>query len=200
MEGERTPEPSAYDRLSPQHRRFVDLYVGRTRFNQTKAYIGAGYSRKSAYANAHRLMENDGVREAIREKLRKRAMTDEEAAHIIGEQARGTLRPFVRKGPGGRLVLDTSQPGAIQALHLVKKWKQKERVLKAAGEDGEEEEIKLVEIETEVELYSAQAAAHMIRQAHGAYGAKGTPEDPVITEVNVNIRPPRQAARTAGET
>jgi hypothetical protein len=38
-----------------------------------------------------------------------------------------------------------------------------------------------------VEMYSAADAASKIRQAHGAYGAKGTPEDPVHTHQHVTV-------------
>lgn len=48
-----------------KHERFCQEYV--RDLNKTQAYIRAGYTAKSADANAHRLMGNDGVQARIAE-------------------------------------------------------------------------------------------------------------------------------------
>ena len=116
-------EESAYEQLPPKHRRFVDAYVGRARLNQSKAYRMAGYKHNPG--NAVRLKTNEKVAAAIKERLNQLAMSDEEAAHIMAEHARGSMLPFTARGKGNHLVLDTSQAGLENHMHLVKKWKQK---------------------------------------------------------------------------
>lgn len=168
----RSESASAYDQLSPKHRRFVDAYVGEARLNASRAYVMAGYAANDG--NAIRLKGNERVSAAIGEKLAELAMSDAEAAAIIGEQARGTLSPFMRRGFNGVMEVDLSGDAVEQSLHLLKKVKQKKRVL--AGDENTE--VRVLEIETEIEIHDAQAAAHKIRQAHGAYGPKGTEDDP----------------------
>jgi len=55
------PKPAA---LSAKQRAFVDAYLSNGK-NAMRAAISAGYSKKSAKANASRMMENDGIKAAI---------------------------------------------------------------------------------------------------------------------------------------
>lgn len=68
-------ERKAYDSLTGKQRLFVDYYIINKR-NGTQAYIDAGYktkSRNTAAAGAYRLLKDETIRQAIKE----RAMPDQ---------------------------------------------------------------------------------------------------------------------------
>lgn len=60
-------EQSAYSKLSPKRRAFVDAYF-ECRFNGTQAAIMAKYSKNAAKEQAARLLTNDNVKKAIAER------------------------------------------------------------------------------------------------------------------------------------
>lgn len=159
-------ETPTYDGLSTKRKQFIDAYAGllaggMCRFNATASARFAGY--KHPNVQGPRLLGKDGIRPAINERLTQFAMSDEEAATIIAEHAKGTMRPFLKRGLNDQLEVDLSTAKARKNIHLIKKIKQKKRVL-STGDD----EIKVLEIETEIEIHDAKDAAHKIRQAHGA--------------------------------
>lgn len=184
-------EQSAYDSLTPKQRRFVDAYVGRARLSAHRAYIMAGYSERSAKSNAYRLMENDGIRAAISERLSQMVMTDEEAAFIISEQARGSMEMFLREGYNGQLEVDLSTAEAKANQHLIKKIKQRKKVLTSEDEG----DLQVLELYTEIEIYNAHEAAHKIREAHGAYKQRVdlTSGDEPITGITITVRSPGES-------
>ena len=178
-----TSETPAYDALRSRYREVVDNYVGAlnggaNRFNTVRSYIAAGYSERSAASNAYRMMENDGIQEAIAERLDQLAMTDLEAAAIIAEHAKGTLAHFLRVDQATGLVeIDLSSETARSNLHLVKKLRQRKRITRDASGTT------TMYVQYEIDLHDAQSAAHLILKAHGAFRAKGSAADPVIPRV-----------------
>ena len=60
--------------LSPKQQAFVDAYLSNGK-NAMQAAIAAGYTKKSAKANAARMMENDGIKKAIRKAVDKASET-----------------------------------------------------------------------------------------------------------------------------
>lgn len=62
------PELSAYNQLPARRRKFVDAYF-ECKFNAGQAAIAAGYSENYARENAHKLLQNTTVKQAIEEKL-----------------------------------------------------------------------------------------------------------------------------------
>lgn len=96
------PKPS----LSPKRQRFVDEYL--KDLNATQAAIRAGYSAKSAYSQAHDLLKNPEISEAIAAGQAKASISaNVTAERVLLELARlafldprqlyqadGTLRPI----------------------------------------------------------------------------------------------------------
>ena len=64
---------TAFERLSPQHKKFVVEFLGG--FNATRAYIAAGYSRNGADVSASRLLGNARIAAAVREALEAQGIT-----------------------------------------------------------------------------------------------------------------------------
>lgn len=68
--------------LPAKHERFVQEYL--VDLNETQAAIRAGYSKKTAQKNAHRLMANEGIKAAIAAgKARRREQTGISAAWAL---------------------------------------------------------------------------------------------------------------------
>jgi phage terminase small subunit len=146
--------PSAYGALPARRRVFVDAYLetgGRGRWNGTAAARVAGYAKPAE--EAHRLLRNAQIREAIEERLAEYRLRANEVLARIEEQALGSMADFVslKKNDAGQVVgvtLDLRKARRLGKLHLVKKLKE--------GEHG-----------LEVELYSSQAALELLARAHG---------------------------------
>ena len=66
---------TAFERLSPQHKKFVVEFL--REFNATRAYIAAGYSKNGAEGNASRLIGNDSIAAALSEQLEKHGIMAE---------------------------------------------------------------------------------------------------------------------------
>src|SRR6185369_8941322 len=81
------------NKLDPQHQLFVDKYFELT-FNQTKAAIAAGYSKRSARNQAYRLMRNDDIRKEIVRRMSEIAMSKNEVIARLSDMARGDMRDF----------------------------------------------------------------------------------------------------------
>ncbi len=74
-------EQSAYSKLSPKRRAFVDAYFA-CKFNGTRAAIDAGYSKKTADRQAERLLRNVEIKSAVEE---RRQQIEEENKLKISE-------------------------------------------------------------------------------------------------------------------
>lgn len=88
-------EPSAYKALNHRQRRFVDAYFAHG-FNATQAALAAGYAESSSRVQGHRLITNDNVDAAIRERMAELAMSAEEVLARLTAIARGDLGDFFR--------------------------------------------------------------------------------------------------------
>lgn len=137
--------------LDAQHQTFVDKYFELS-FNQTRAAIAAGYSRKSARNQAYRLMKNDDIRAAIESRLAEQAMSANEVLTRLAQHGRGDMRDFIGKSskalknhPDGNLIKKIEH--TTTTTHLL------------SGMSITEEKIKL-------ELYDAQAALGQIGRYH----------------------------------
>jgi phage terminase small subunit len=153
--------------LSPQRRKFVAEYLVDLR--QRDAAIRAGYSAKSADAQASQLLKNPKVFEAIQAGIDLYAMPEPEILLRLSRIARGSIADVLRLPPtsyeeaAATLAADgsTPLPTAIDswaldlvkaqqtgAIHLVKKLKE--------GEHG-----------PEVELHSAHEALRDLAKIRG---------------------------------
>lgn len=151
--------------LTDKQRLFVSAYCGAARFNGSEAARLAGYGNKKTNpetyaAIAYENLRKPHIQEAVSAMLSDRLMSDEEAALIIAEQARNHQMHYLR--PDG--TIDLHELIADGLAYLVKGTKMTKEGLV-------------------VEFYDAQAAAHKIRQAHGAYGPTGRADDPLHAEI-----------------
>ena len=143
--------------LDPQHQLFVEKYFELS-FNQTKAAIAAGYSKKSAYNQAYRLMKNDEIRKAIDEQLAHLAMSKHEVLTRLTDQARGDMGDFANVHSARTLA---NHPNS----RLIKKFK---RTITTSIVN----EVTVTEEKIELELYDAQDAMVQLGRYHSLFTDK----------------------------
>jgi phage terminase small subunit len=167
-------EPSTVDKipeqpkkLSKKHSEFLDEYL-RT-FSGWRSYkkIYPRSSERSARANAARLLATDNFTAEYERRLNELHMGKDELLKLLADEARGDVGMFMdvtttgwnidllQRDTNGELIHDAS--GNVirkPETKLIKKLKQKVTTIIGKAEDGEDREI----IETEIELYDAQAA------------------------------------------
>lgn len=130
-------------------------------WNAAEAARRAGY--RDAYHTGSRLLRNPHIFAFIEEAIKLRQMGADEVLGRLSDQARGSLRPFVRISADGHVEFDFSTQEAIDNLHLVKSVRTKrKRLVAGRGEETEEWEHEWVE----VELYNSQAALELIGKHH----------------------------------
>jgi phage terminase small subunit len=139
--------------LTAKQQAFVDEYL-KTR-NATKAALAAGYSPKTAYSIGSENLKKPEVSEVIRQRTNENAMSADEVAALLAEQARGDMSDFVTFYPGMKLpVLDLQKAYENGKMRLVKK-------LKFLPDGG-----------VEFELYDAQAAMVQVGKIHKMFTDK----------------------------
>jgi phage terminase small subunit len=146
--------------LSNKQQEFVKQYL--IDFNATQAALRAGYSEKSAYSIGWENLRKPEIIAAIRDQ----AMSAEEVLSRLSDMARGDIADLMEITPSGftfRLLVDENGQRIVNPqTKLIKKIKQKVTTYLAKTEDGEDREI----IETELELYDAQAALVQLGKYH----------------------------------
>ena len=151
--------------LSKKQQAFVSEYL--TDFNATRAAERAGYkgSDNTLAVTGHDLLRNPKIEEAVRQRLKEKAMLADEVLMRLAEQARANLADFLtRRQEGGPLVIDLDQAALLGKLHLVKKVKQ--RSYHHLNEDGE---VTSIEAQAEVELHDPQKALELLGKHHGLF-------------------------------
>jgi phage terminase small subunit len=147
--------------LSSKQQAFVDYYVGEARFVGAEAARLAGYAEGSARQQASRLLTNDDVQEAIKQRISEIAMSSHEVLVRLSEHARGSMEDFI--DPETMLV-DLHKAADKKQLHLLKKIKYVTRT--QIMRDGEEVD-EATRIDTiEFELYDQQAALALLGKHH----------------------------------
>lgn len=157
--------------LTTKQRAFVEHYLNC--WNTSEAARRAGYA--NPYNNGHRLMEYDGIKEAIATRLAALKMSADEVLTRLTGHARGSMAPFIRRDTDGDLYgFDLSD---TQPLHLLKKAS----VTRRRQKDDTKDELITVETVT-IELYDAQAALALLGKHHKLFtdkvehtGADGQP-------------------------
>ena len=92
---------SAFDALSPQHKKFVRAFM--KHFNATRAYTDAGYRTAGARQAASRLMlTNVDVQAAIREALEREGVTETRLKIALAGIAFGDEPSKIVAGPNAR--------------------------------------------------------------------------------------------------
>ena len=139
--------------LTGKQQAFVDEYL-KTR-NATQAAIAAGYSAKTAYSIGSENLKKPEIDEVIRQRTTENAMSADEVASLLAEQARGDMADFVDFHPGMKLpILNLEKAYRNGKMRLVKK-------LKFLPDGG-----------VEFELYDAQAAQVQIGKMHKLFTDK----------------------------
>lgn len=123
--------------ISNKQRAFVEYYCGQARWSATEAARLSGYAQP--HSQGPRLLENVGVKAAIRDRMAELAMTAEEIVLRLREHATASLDDFTDED--GSLNLRKARRAG--RMHLVKKLTVKPR------EHGQE---------ISIELHDAQAA------------------------------------------
>ena len=154
-------------KLSRKHSAFLDEYL-RT-FNGTRSYMRVypKASERSAGVRAAELLGNVRIQAEYERRLKELHMGQDELLKLLADEARGDIGMFMdvsttgwnidllQRDENGELIHDAS--GNVirkPETKLIKKLKQKVTTIIGKAEDGEDREI----IETEIELYDAQAA------------------------------------------
>lgn len=108
-------------RLSPRHARFVAEYL--EDFNATQAYLRAGYSPRSAPANASRLLRRPEIEAAIAEGRRRitqsLAIGAERMAREYARIAFANIDDFMRVDADGTVHIDVAKADRAKRAGLV---------------------------------------------------------------------------------
>jgi phage terminase small subunit len=149
--------------LNTKQEAFVNEYL--KDHNGTQAAIRAGYSKKTARTIASQLLAKLDISDAIKERVKERAMGPDEVLTRLADIARGDITDLMDVSHTG-FVIDLTgdtQEGKNPKTKLIKKIKQKVTTYLAKSESQEDREI----VETEIELYSAQEALNTIAKLNG---------------------------------
>lgn len=146
--------------LNTKQQLFAEHYIKLN--DATKAAIAAGYSKKTAGSQGHRLLKNADVSAYIRERteavLRRVKMEADEVLERLAEHARGDIGVFIRVNEEtGEPVIDMRGRG--KPIHLIKRIKTKKTT--SSGEDYDS-----TTTEVEFEMYDAQTALTTLARHH----------------------------------
>ena len=171
-----TPKPVAKgvatrDKLTDKQRAFVEAYFA-SNFNGTEAAMQVYdcKDRNIAHGVASENLRKPAIRARVDERLAEHQLTANEVLARLAAHARGTIEDFIDPDSGA---IDMKAAKKARSLHLVKKYKTKFTTF--TDKDGGESEI----IETEIELYDAQAALVHIGKHLGLFSAD--------TNINFNL-------------
>jgi hypothetical protein len=160
-------DPAELIPLSPEEELFVD-YLFEENFNRTRAYARAYPNAlpNSARASASRMLARVNIKAEVRRRLEEEAMSAEEAIARLARIARGSMLPFLKKGPDGFVYMNLNDPQAEEYMFLVKEMEAKrQRRILGSGEAAEEWEDEWVR----VKLYSSYEANIDILKLHGKF-------------------------------
>ena len=151
-------------KLSKADEVFVSEYL--LSFNATAAYKKAHSTAKdtTAASNGWKLLRKTEIQEAIQSRLDEVHMSADEALKLTADIARGDVTEFIT--PFGNIDIDKLRQSGKG--RLIKKIKQKTVTKIGKGDDSEDVEV----LDTEIELYDAQAAVRDILKIHGKFTDK----------------------------
>lgn len=146
--------------LNTKQQLFAEHYIKLN--DATKAAIAAGYSKKTAGSQGHRLLKNADVSAYIRERteavLRRVKMEADEVLERLAEHARGDIGVFIRVNEEtGEPIIDMRGRG--KPVHLIKRIKTKKTTSSGEGYDTTTTEV-------EFEMYDAQTALTTLARHH----------------------------------
>ena len=156
--------------LSPDEERFIN-FLFEENMNRTRAYKRAhpDSSYDAARSSASRLLAKANIQAEVARRLDEEAMSEKEAIARLARIARGSMLPFLKKGPDGFVYMNLNDPEAEQYMFLVKEMEAKrQRRILGSGEAAEEWEEEWVR----VKLYSSYEANIDILKLHGKFTKK----------------------------
>ncbi len=156
-------------KLTHKQQVFISEYL--KSFNATGAAIAAGYSEKTAYAMGWENLRKPDIQAEIQSRLDEVHMSADEALKLTADIARGDITEFIT--PFGNIDIDLLRKSGKG--RLIKKIKQKTVTKIGKKEDSDDVEV----LETEIELYPADAALDKVLKVHGKYSDAPT--------VNINM-------------
>lgn len=164
-------EPEEKPKLTNAQEVFISEYL--QCFNGTEAYSRAypKAKRNSARTSAAELLANPNISEVIQARLAEVHMSADEALKLTADIARGDITEFIT--PFGNIDIDKLRDSGKGKL--VKKIKQ--RTVTKIGKTDKDEDTEI--LDTEIELYPADAALDKILKVHGKYSDAPT--------VNINM-------------
>lgn len=162
--------------LTGKQAAFVEAYL-KTR-NATRAAIEAGYDGdySSCAVIGHENLKKVNIAEAIKARITEACMSADEVLERLGEQARADQADFWDiPDEGGDPVLNLSRAKKAGKTHLIKKIKVKRTTRTITKGD---EVTEFVTVETDLDLYDAQAAQALLGRHHKLFTDKTEIEFP----------------------
>lgn len=147
--------------LSRKHQRVLDEYL--ICFSQWRAYqaVYPNTTYDSAKAASSKLFTDVNFLAHLSDRLNEVHMSADEALKLVTDIARGDVTEFIT--PFGNIDIDLLRKSGKG--RLIKKIKQKTVTKIGKGEKDEDTEI----LDTEIELYDAQAAQRDLLKIHGKF-------------------------------
>ena len=170
--------------MRDRQRLFVLEYLND--WNATQAAIRAGYSKKTARQIGSENLSKPVIQAAIQAEIAERAMGPSEVLQRLGDMARGDIGELMEIRATG-FELDLMAAKDANKTKLIKRVKQRVTTYNGKGPNDMDREV----IETEVELYDAQAALVQLGRHHGLF------TDTLKLEGSLNVTNLQQVLDTA---
>lgn len=151
--------------LSERQKRFVAEYI--IDLNGTQAAIRTGYSERSAYSQAERLLRNDeiaaAIQVAIAERNERLKASGDEVVIWWTDVLRTDMTQVASWGPEGVIVRESDELSEAQRKAVRKVKMKRTRKTYGYGENA----VDVEEIEVEVELIDQRAVSELLAKHRG---------------------------------
>jgi phage terminase small subunit len=153
--------------LTPKQKLFIREYL--KDFNATKAAIRAGYSEDSAPEIGCENLRKPNIKQAIDKYLDDVHLTTQRIALELANIAFSDMADYATVEPGGSITLkpfEDMQPGATK---VIKKLKEKRRVLSGSKPDEEDNGSTIIDSQIEFELHDKLGALEKAGKYRGMF-------------------------------
>lgn len=173
--------------LNDKQKAFVRQYL--KDFNATQAALRAGYAEVSAHSQAHDLLKKPEIKQAINEHLDNVGATAERILLELANIAFADMADYATVEPGGGIRLKAFEEMPDGATKVIKKLKEKRKLLAADGADEEDSGNVILESQIEYEHHDKLKALELLGKYRSMFMDKmklsGDKDNPV--EVNIDI-------------
>jgi phage terminase small subunit len=147
-------------KLSAKHQQFINEYL--TCWNATEAYRRVyDCSYEAANANGSKLLVNASIADELQRRIDENAMSANEVLALLASHARGDIDDYLSEDG----FFDLKKARAAKRTKLIRKFKTR-TTTRTMGKAKE------TTVETEFELYDAQAAATLLGKHHKLFTEK----------------------------